>query len=151
MSKADAAPARGGKSWMLGVLCGLGAAVAPGPMVLLAIVMVPGVLAWLADRLDGKPVARGVLMVGVAGAIGPQVDLWSAGGSMAAALDLSFHMRAIGFAWATQGVAWIVAELAPVIIRVALDAAAAARAAGLRRDRARLEEEWGFGPPEDGR
>jgi len=47
---------------------------------------------------------------------------------------------------AAQAGGWLLAQLAPVLLRLAFDGRAAASAARLRSERARFESEWDIPP-----
>ncbi len=70
--------------------------------------------------------------------------LWTAGNNMDACLALLSDLRVMGTAWSAAAVGWILAELAPVVALVVLEAITQARAAKLRAEREKLMAEWGF-------
>ena len=144
------APRRHSLAWLQGLGCGAVVALVPAVALLLGVLLLPGVLAVLYDREAGRPVARTVLLCGTAAAIAPVLALWGAGDTVDACLGLLSDLRVVGSAWSAAAVGWIVAELAPVVALVALEAMTATRAASLRAERARLLAEWGFedAPPD---
>lgn len=126
--------------------CGLLLAVSPATLLLLAGLMAPLAPALLSDAAKGRPVARSVALFGGALSIGPVMRLWRAGGDMAGALSLLGDVGVLGAAWAACAVGWLMAELAPVLIRVALDRSDQSQEAALLLARRRLEERWGVPP-----
>ena len=145
---AQEAPGRraGSLRWVQGMGCGLLLAVSPATLLLLGGLMVPLAPAMLSDNAPGHPVARSVALFGGALSIGPVMRLWHVGGGMAEALALLGDVGVLGTAWAACAVGWLLAELAPVLVRVALDRTDQAQEAALLVARRRLEERWGVPP-----
>ncbi len=142
------APGRraGSLRWVQGMGCGLLLAVSPAMLLLLGGLMAPLAPALLSDSVAGRPVARSVALFGAALSIGPVMRLWHAGGGMADALSLLGDVGVLGTAWAACAVGWLLAELTPVLVRVALDRTDQAQEAALLGARRRLEERWGVSP-----
>ena len=136
----------GSLRWVQGMGCGLLLAVSPASLLLLAGLMAPLAPALLSDNAAGRPVARSVALFGAALSIGPVLRLWHGGGGMADALALLGDAGVLGTAWAACAVGWLLAELAPVLVRVALDKNDHAQEAALLAARRRLEERWGVPP-----
>ncbi len=141
---AAAAPRAGGRIWLLGLACGIGAALAPATLALAGILLAPAMLAWLADPRPGKTGARPVILAGAAGAATPLLSLWSQGHHLAMAMALAADTRTLALAWSVQGGAWLAVEALPHLIRLLLDGAAGTEAMALRRSRATLEAAWGI-------
>ena len=137
-------PRRHSLVWLQGLGCGAVVALVPAMALLLGALLLPGVLAVVYDRQAGRPVARTVLLCGTATTIAPVLALWSAGNNMDACLALLSDLRVMGTAWSAAAVGWILAELAPVVALVVLEAITQARAAKLRAEREKLMAEWGF-------
>ncbi|HUB47512.1 MAG TPA: hypothetical protein VMB73_21230 [Acetobacteraceae bacterium] len=137
-------PRRHSLVWLQGLGCGAMVALVPAMALLLGVLLLPGVLAVLYDQQPGRPVARTVLLCGTAAAIAPAIALWGAGITVDACLGLLGDLRVTGTAWSAAAVGWILAELAPVVVLVVLDAITATRAARLRAERDKLAAEWGF-------
>ena len=89
---------------------------------------------------------RQVALFGAALSIGPVMRLWRGGGGVADALALLGDVGVLGTAWAACAVGWLLAELAPVLVRVALDRSDHAQEAALLAARRRIEERWGVPP-----
>lgn len=142
------APARAATSrlWLHGLLCGTLIAVAAPAALLAAVLGLPALLAWLCDRGSGRPTARNLGLAAAAISIPALAAFWHAGHDWAACLDLLSDPSRLALAWAVQAGFWLVGELAPLAIRLALDAGAAAQAARLRARRAEYEREWGLPP-----
>lgn len=130
--------------WMQGLACGGLVAVLPPVALLLGVLLGPTLLAAYLDRQPGKPIARSVLLCTLAACVKPVRALWAAGHSMAASIALATDADVLGTAWAAAAAGWLLAELAPVAVRVALEAFSLSRAARLRAARAALADEWGL-------
>jgi hypothetical protein len=136
----------GSRLWLQGLLCGTLLAIA-APAALLAVVLgLPALLARLFERTPGHPMARNLALIAAAVTIPALAALWHAGHSWAACLDLLADLDRLAIAWAVQAGFWLAGELAPLAIRLALDAAAATQAVRLRARRAEYEQEWGLPP-----
>lgn len=144
-----AAPPQRSYAWLQGLLCGVAAALVPGPALLIGLLLAPGLFALLLDQAPGKPMARAVLLAGLAGSIEPLASLWNGGGGIGEALGMLGDPAVLGLAWLAGAGGWLASELAPLFLRVGMDGAAAARAARLRAERARLVEEWELDPGAD--
>lgn len=129
--------------WLQGLTCGAVVTLAPAIALLLGVLLGPGLLAMLFDREPGRPVARSVLLCGVAASVQPLRTLW-ADQSVDAALSLLGDVQTLGTAWSAAAAGWLMAELVPLGARLVLDALAHGRAARLRVERAKLVETWGF-------
>jgi p-aminobenzoyl-glutamate transporter AbgT len=135
--------------WLQGLGCGAVVALMPAMAALLGVLLLPSLLAVLYDRQGGHPVARTVFLAGAAAAVSPGFALWSAGNTMEAALALLGDLRVVGIAWSLAAGGWILAELAPVVALVVLEAFTRTRAMQLRAERERLVAEWGFEAADD--
>ena len=154
---AKRSPAPAGKSsalmWVQGLLCGGLVAMLPPTALLLGVLLGPAMLALFLDSQAGKPVARSVLLCTLAACVKPVRALWVAGHGMAASMALATDPDVIGTAWAAAAAGWLLAELAPIGVRVVLEGVSLRQAAQLRVMRAALAEEWGLDdgkPPEEG-
>ncbi|HUB14284.1 MAG TPA: hypothetical protein VMB34_20195 [Acetobacteraceae bacterium] len=137
-------PRRHSLTWLQGLGCGAVVTLLPAMALLLGVLLLPGGLALLYDRQPGRPVARTVLLCGTAAVVAPVLGLWNAGNTVDACLGLLGDLRVVGTAWSAAALGWILAELAPVVALVVLEATTQARAAGLRSEREKLKAEWGF-------
>jgi hypothetical protein len=147
--RAAGAPRGAGVIWLVGLVCGAVIALATPYAVLSGAILVPGILVLLLDTGPGRPMAVPVLTIGAATLVQPMLALWAAGHQMRAALAIAGDPRSLAACWAWQGLGWLVLELGPPLIRLALDGAARARALRLRHQRAQIEEEWGIPPAEE--
>jgi hypothetical protein len=147
MAKASAAVARGKRRgstlWMQGLACGALVTLATPTAVLAGVLLVPTFVVAAIDRADGKPVARAVLLYGLAGLALPLVGLWTGGHSMDQSIGLVTDPAVVAIAWAAQAAGWLTAELAPLAVRLLLDLKTAAHMAKLRNERAALAADWG--------
>jgi hypothetical protein len=98
------------------------------------------------DRAPGKPTARAMLLCGAAAAVAPLTSLWRSGHTIDGALHLVSDLALVMTAWGAQAVGWLIGELAPILIRGALEAGVTAQTARLKLERARLQEAWSLGP-----
>ena len=137
-------------AWLQGLLCGVAATLVPGPTLLAGLLLAPGLLALLLDQSHGKPMARAVLLCGLAATIPPLAALWHQGATVGAAFTLLGDPSVLGAAWACGAGGWLMNELAPLLLRMVMDAAAAARTARLKAERARISEEWDLAPAAKG-
>jgi hypothetical protein len=130
--------------WLQGLLCGAMATLATPTTLLLVVLLAPSVLALLLDRKTGKPTARSVALANMAASVGSLHGLWTAGHTMAVAVGLVSDPAVVAAAWSAAAGGWLLAELAPIAVRAALDGWSAARATRLRAERARLSAAWGL-------
>jgi hypothetical protein len=130
--------------WLQGLLCGAMVTLATPTAMLLGVLLGPALLAVLLDREPGRPRARSIMLFSTAGAIDPLRTLWTTGHSMATATALLGDLHAVGVAWSAAAAGWLLAEVIPIMVRVALEALSIARTARLRTDRTRLIEAWGL-------
>ena len=130
--------------WLQGLGCGAVVTLAPGFAALLGALLAPGLLALMLDREPGHPMARCVLLMGMATCVPPIEALWSSGQTLAAAMNLLGDFQVLGTAWIAAAAGWLLAEAAPLGSRLVLEALARSRAARLRARRQELVEAWGF-------
>lgn len=130
--------------WVQGLLCGALATLATPLAVLLAFLLAPGIIASFLDRSPGRPVARAVLLFGAAASVAPAKQLWEGGMSMPACIQIMTDPIVFGTAWAAAAAGWMVAEVAPIIVEIALTSARKLRAAKLEETRVKFSEEWGL-------
>lgn len=135
---------RGSLIWLQGLACGALLTLATPTAVLGGALLAPGLLALALDRAPGRPVARTVLLFGLAATVHPLWTLWRSAGSVASALALAQDVSGLAAAWAAQGAGWLLTELVPLMVRVGLEAATAARFVRLKAQRNSLCEAWGF-------
>ncbi len=111
---------------------------------LLGVLLGPGLLAIVFDHEPGRPRARSIILCSMATAVEPMRTLWTTGHSMATATALLGDLQVVGTAWAAAAAGWLLAEIAPMAVRVALEALSLARVTRLRGERARLVQAWGL-------
>ncbi len=153
MAKAASLPKTGARrgsgssgGWWQGLLCGALLMLAPPLALLLGTLLAPALIARMLDQGAGRPTALAVTMCNLPASVTPMLTLWRQGHDMATAMAMASDMSVVGLAWAAAGAGWLMAELAPVAIFLALEAGARTRAIRLRTVRARLEQEWGAAP-----
>ncbi len=128
--------------WLQGLLCGALVAVATPLALMLAVLLAPAGAAMMFDRLPGRPTVRAVLLCGISACMQPLHRLWAGEHTIAASLAILGEPRVIALAWTAAAGGWMLAELAPLALSLALEAANRTRAARLRARRERLLEEW---------
>jgi hypothetical protein len=139
---------RGSLLWLQGLGCGLLLTLATPTALVAGVLLAPTVLALALDRAPGKPTARPLLLLGLAASVRPLATLWTTGHRMDVAMDVLGDSAILATAWVAQAIAWLAAELAPLFVVLAMEAAAAARAARLRAARRHYEEQWDVPPAE---
>jgi hypothetical protein len=128
--------------WLQGLLCGLAAAFATPTAVLGSVLLAPGLTMLLVEHTPSRPLCRTMLLFGLAASLDPARSLWAGGHTLPLALSLVSDIAVVGFAWAAAAAGWLVSELAPVLVRLGLEAAARAQSMRLRAERTKLEAEW---------
>jgi NAD/NADP transhydrogenase beta subunit len=142
-----AKPQRGGKRsfvWLQGLICGAMVTLAPSLAIMLTFLLAPGLIALVLDRSPGRAVARGVLLFGLAAAVGPAKTLWEGGLAMPTAIQLMTDPLIFGTAWAAAAVGWLVGEVAPIVVEMVLTSSRKVRILKLEAARAKYAEEWGL-------
>jgi hypothetical protein len=135
---------QGSLIWVQGLACGALVALTPSLAFMVAILLGPGIAAVMLDREPGKPIGRAVLLSGLAACVTPVRMLWASGRGIDAGMAIAQDIGVVGTAWSAAAGGWLLAELAPVFVRVVLEATSMTRAAQLRSSRERLIEEWGL-------
>lgn len=130
--------------WLSGLACGVLAAIAPGIAAVGVSLLAPGVVALRLDREPGRPVARTVLTCGLACCVHPVITLWNTGQSFTTAMAIVTDPTIIGVAWSAAAAGWLLTQVIPLAVRVALEAVALARTTRLRAARSRIAEAWGL-------
>lgn len=136
--------------WLSGLACGVLVAIAPGVATVAGGLLAPGLVALKLDREPGRAVARTVLTCGLAGCVQPVITLWNMGQSFDTALAILSDPATIAMAWSLAAAGWLMTQVAPLLVRTALEAAALARATRLRAVRGRIAEAWGLDQAPDG-
>jgi hypothetical protein len=143
---AAAKPAGSGRSlgWLQGSLCGAAAALSMATALTAVVLLAPGLLALLIDDRPSKPVARAMLVFGMAGSVAPLVQLWQLGHSVDAAVGTVLHGQAVLTAWMAGGIGWLLTELAPLVVGMALGLRMVDNRKRMIAARAELADEWGL-------
>lgn len=136
--------------WLHGLLCGVAVMLAPPTGLLLGVLLAPGLGALLMDDRPAKPLARTMLLFGLAASVNPVRQLWGNGHGMTVALSLLSQPAVLAMAWMAGGFGWLLTQLVPLTLTVALDLRTREQQARLRRMRKQLETEWGLPPPAGG-
>jgi putative effector of murein hydrolase LrgA (UPF0299 family) len=130
----------------LGLACGAVVTLVTPTALLAGALLAPGLAALATDHTPGRPVARCVLLSGLAATVAPVRELWEEGHTLAGSLALLTDPSTVGVAWTAAAAGWLLCELTPIFVRLMLDAGARSKTARLRAARERLETEWGFEP-----
>jgi hypothetical protein len=125
---------------VLGLIAGVGIGVSPGPVILLAVLLAPGILLSMIERRGRRGTA--VLLFGAAGAVQPVLSLVREGLYLDTTWALLSDPLVLARAWLAGLLGWGLAQSLPELVLLVLNAQARTRVAALRRDRARLNEEW---------
>ncbi len=113
------------------------------PMVVLAgILLLPMLMSWATDASPGRPVTRAVLLFGLAASCPTLVSLWSEGDRMADAVALGTEIPTLAISWAAQAGGWLLTQLLPLLVSVAINRNTQAAIARLERRRADMLQEW---------
>ena len=131
-------------TWLQGLLCGALATVATPTALLLVVLIGPALLAVALDREPGRPRARSIALFGMAASVMPLRTLWTSGHTLTSAVTLLSNPQVVGTAWSAAAAGWLLAEIIPLAVRVALEALSIMRKARLEAERARLIEAWGL-------
>ncbi len=126
--------------WLLGLGCGVLATMAAPVAAAVAGLLAPVIIILICDQRRGRPALRPVLLLGLAFGVQPLNELWQAGATMDAVMALLADAAPIG--WIVQAAGWLTVELAPLLIRIAIDAGARARVARLQDARQRCLDQW---------
>lgn len=141
-AKVASQPARGGLHWIHGLVGGAALILATPTMALLAVLLLPALLAAVVDTRAGRPSVRAVGLFGLAGACAPLAELWRSGHQMDEALALGSDLRTIALCWSAQAAGWLATQILPLIIGSVLEAKARLNIKRLEQRRAVLLEEW---------
>ena len=140
-AKAAASPKRSW-FWLQGLLCGVVAATIPGTALLAAVLLGPSLAMLATEQVEGHPIARSMLLMGLAATVMPMRVLWDHGGSIDAALDVLGDPGRPLLAWGASGAGWLVGQVADLLTRFVMDAQAARAIQLLDQERAELTREW---------
>jgi hypothetical protein len=128
--------------WLQGLGCGALVTLAAPTALLGGVLLAPSVLAWVMDALPNRPVAKPILLFGLAAAAQPIATLWHLGHGMDVALALLDQPATLAACWAAQAGGWLAVELIPIGLTLVLDQIAQRQAARLRAARAVIMDEW---------
>lgn len=144
MAKAGSVRAAPRRSWfwLQGVVCGAAAAIVPGTALMVAVLLAPGLAVAFTEKTQGRPMARAMILMGMATVCAPLRDLWEQGGSLDAALGVMADPTKPLLSWIATGFGWFVGQLTEVATRLVLDARAAQTLRTLKQERDTLMAEW---------
>ena len=143
-----AAPQRRSWLWLQGLACGAAVALAPGPALLVAVLLAPALVAYGFERTPGKPRSEPMLILSSAACFEPMRELWSTGRTIEASFALLSEPRHIAWAWLAAAAAWLIGEVVQLVSREFGEITVRRRVAALRQERDALTAEWGpLDPP----
>lgn len=128
--------------WLQGVACGVLLIVAAPTALLGAALLLPTLLAMLAENQPGRPVARAVLLFGLAGACAPFNLLWHGSHRLADAMLIAADIRVLAVAWSAQAAGWLLSQALPLLMAAFIEAKTRITIARLQKRREQLWEEW---------
>lgn len=142
--KSESSARAGGTStiWLQGLVCGALVTLATPLALLLAVLLAPAIVTGLLESQPGRPVARALLLFGLSASVDPAHRLLAAGDLMSVSVGLVSEPRVLGMAWGTAAGTWVLLELIPVLLGLALEAHSQRIAARLQVQRERLMENW---------
>jgi hypothetical protein len=149
MAKRNKAPRAGGKrigkSTALMFVCGgIAFVIAALPsVVILAVGMIPTIVAYIIDLTPGRYAARCVAGLNIAGVVPFLNRLWTSTNDMAAAIDIVTDVYAWLAFYAASGVGWLLFSSLPSIVASFKTYSARRHANALRGRLEELREEWG--------
>lgn len=127
--------------WAQGLACGVLAASAAPLALALGVALAP---LGLCAAAGAGGLARIMAVYAVAALAPWGWELWAVARDWPGALQLIADGRLPAMAWAAQGAAWLLSQVAPFVARLAMESRVKARAARLRDARARLAADWGL-------
>ena len=144
MAKKPGKSGKGGKSgWLLLAACLGMACLLPAVAFRLSLLLTPGLLALVLDKRAGKPIARTMLLFGLAASIEPVRASWPVLRHGLAAMDEPDRLT-VAFAWAAAATGWLLTQISPVIVRGLMEAQRRAREGVLHHQREAIAHVWGL-------
>ncbi len=128
--------------YLQGMVAGAAAVLAPPTGLLVAVLLAPGIAALLLDQRPGKPVARTVLLFGMAATVAPLRSLWQLDHGMAVALSLLSQPAVLAVSWMAGAFGWLLTELIPLVVGLSVSLRLRDQQIKLQRRRKALEKEW---------
>lgn len=141
-AKAAATPRRGSGLWLQGLICGAVVTLATPTALLGGVLLLPSIVVYFIDGTEGRPILRTVLLFGLASAVRPLLALWTGGHSLDLSLALLSDLANPVLAWSAQGGGWLLAQCAPLLLRLLLEAQVRLEVAQARAERSRLAADW---------
>jgi hypothetical protein len=129
---------------LLGLAGGGLIALAPDIAVPTAILLAPGLIAFLFDPSPGHAVARAMLLFQVAVCLHPVTDAWYRCEGMQSCMDTLAQPRAVVLAWVMAAVAWMLTQSLPIGLKLLSDYRIRARRGALQARREKLMADWGL-------
>jgi hypothetical protein len=130
--------------YVQGMVAGAAAVLAPPTGLLLGVLLAPGLIAIMVDQRPGKPIARTVLLFGMAATISPLRSLWQLDHSMPVALALLGQPAVLAVSWMAAAFGWLLTELVPLLVGLSVSLRLRDQQTKLQRRRKALEKEWGL-------
>ncbi len=124
-----------------GVLCGIAAAVLPGPALLLGVLIGPAVaIALFAQPAAERGLHPAVLLAG-ASAIVPLHQLWLTDVGLGSALELC-QPETVVISWLAAAMAWVISEVAAIVGEHVQGIANTRKRKLLEAERSAIHSEW---------
>jgi hypothetical protein len=142
MSKAASTGMQRHLPMIQGIAIGLLVITATPSAILCAALLMPTILAMMADRLHGRPVGRTVLLFGLAGACGPEMTLWRSGRGMEGAIALATDVHTLALSWSFQAGGWLLAQILSLGICFYVETMARIEITALEKRRAATAAQW---------
>lgn len=144
----EAMPRRRSWLWLQGLACGAALSVATAPALLVAVLLAPGLAAYMAERTPAKPTSEPMLVLGAATVFAPLRDLWEHGHTLGACLDMLANPTHIALSWSVAAGAWLMGQVGVLGAWQISQMTARHRTEALRREREALVAEWGTLDPQ---
>lgn len=132
--------------WVLGLACGILVAIATPSAILAGTMLAPSALMLVFDKANGKPIARCMILCGLAASVRALVELWSGGHTITLALRLIADPDTLLFGWVSQAAGWVLVEIASLAMTLVQAVRVKSEIAAFRKARADLEQTWGIPP-----
>ena len=133
---------RGSLVWIQGLACGALLTFAMPTALLLAVLLAPSIICFLADTAPQRGVLRAVTLSCAAASFSPVWHLWQQAGRLDAAVASLSDLTTLMLAWGAGASAWALCQVIPVVLRTAWDMREATKARIMQSEIDQLVEEW---------
>jgi hypothetical protein len=129
---------------LLGLSVGGLIALSPDLAIPLVILLLPGLITLLIDSSPGATLSRAMLLFQVAACVNPVSDAWYKCAGIHGCLSYLCEPMTILRAWLAAAVAWLVAQVLPIVLKLLDDHRLENQRSTLVSRRAALVAEWGL-------